>query len=151
MEWKNVILADGYVNSRVVHFTMDGKYLGQWGKKGGDGEFNLVHDIVFDKRNRLLVGERTNQRIQIFDLAGKFLGKWIDIGAPWALTYADREGAVYMADGVNMRVVKLGTWWEFSAVRAKLGDNSTSRTESRWTGPAPCTLPRSRSSTSGNS
>ncbi len=101
-------VADGYVNSRVVHFSKDGKYLGQWGKKGeGDEEFNLVHDIVLDKRNRLLVGERTNQRIQIFDLDGKFLGKWIDIGAPWALTYVASEDAIYMADGKNMRVVKL--------------------------------------------
>jgi DNA-binding beta-propeller fold protein YncE len=101
-------VSDGYLNSRVVHFSKDGKYLGQWGQKGvGDGEFNLVHDIVLDKQNRLIVGERTNQRIQIFDLAGKLLGKWTGMGAPWALTYVAREDAVYMADGVNMRVVKL--------------------------------------------
>ena len=101
-------VSDGYVNSRVVRFSKDGKYIGQWGHKGtGDGEFDLVHDIVLDKQNRLLVGERTNQRIQIFDLEGKLLGKWTAIGAPWALTYVAREDAVYMADGVNMRVVKL--------------------------------------------
>jgi DNA-binding beta-propeller fold protein YncE len=101
-------VSDGYVNSRVVRFSKDGKYLGQWGHKGtGDGEFNLVHDIVLDKRNRLLVAERTNQRIQIFDLEGKLLGKWTAIGAPWSITYVAREDMVYMADGVNMRVVKL--------------------------------------------
>ena len=101
-------ISDGYVNSRVVRFSKDGKYIGQWGRKGtGDGEFNLVHDIVLDKQNRLLVGERTNQRIQIFDLEGKLLGKWTDIGAPWGMAYVAREDAVYMADGVNMRVVKL--------------------------------------------
>jgi DNA-binding beta-propeller fold protein YncE len=66
-----------------------------------------VHDIVLDKQNRLLVGERTNQRIQIFDLEGKLLGKWTGIGSPWALSYVAREDAVYMADGVNMRLVKL--------------------------------------------
>lgn len=103
-------VSDGYVNSRVVHFNKDGKYLGQWGRKGtGDGEFDLVHDIVLDKRNHLLVAERTNQRIQIFDLAGKLLGKWTDIGAPWSITYVAREDAVYMADGLNMRLVKLNT------------------------------------------
>ena len=101
-------VSDGYVNSRVVHFNKDGKYLGQWGRKGtGDGEFDLVHDIVRDKRDRLLVAERTNQRIQIFDLNGKLLGKWTDIGAPWSITYVAREDAVYMADGLNMRVIKL--------------------------------------------
>ena len=101
-------VTDGYVNSRVVRFNKDGVYVGQWGHKGtGDGEFDLVHDIVLDKRNRLLVAERTNQRIQIFDLEGKLLGKWTDIGSPWALAYVAREDAVYMADGANLRVVKL--------------------------------------------
>ncbi|MGA9623164.1 MAG: peptidyl-alpha-hydroxyglycine alpha-amidating lyase family protein [Bryobacteraceae bacterium] len=101
-------VSDGYVNSRVVRFSKDGKYIGQWGHKGtGDGEFDLVHDIVLDKQNRLLVADRTNERIQIFDLDGKFLGKWTGIGVPWSLFYVPREDAVYMADGVNMRVVKL--------------------------------------------
>jgi len=101
-------VSDGYGNSRVVHFSKDGKYLGQWGHKGtGDGEFTLVHDLVLDKRNHLLVADRNTQRIQIFNLEGKLLGIWTDIGAPWSLAYVAREDAVYMADGVNMRVVKL--------------------------------------------
>jgi tripartite motif-containing protein 71 len=29
------------------------------------------------------------------------------MGAPWSLFYVAREDAIYMADGVNMRVVKL--------------------------------------------
>lgn len=53
------------------------------------------------------MAERTNQRIQIFDLNGKLLGKWTDIGSPWSLWYVGREDSVYMADGVNMRVVKV--------------------------------------------
>jgi len=101
-------VSDGYVNSRVVRFNKDGKYISHWGHKGtGDGEFDLVHDVVLDKQNRLLVAERTNERIQIFDLEGKLLGKWTGMGAPWSLFYVAREDAVYMADGVNMRVVKL--------------------------------------------
>lgn len=101
-------VSDGYVNSRVVRFDKDGTYLAQWGRKGkGDGEFDLVHDITLDSRNHLLVAERTNERIQIFDLRGALLGKWTNIGSPWSIFYAAREDAVYMADGVNMRVVKL--------------------------------------------
>ncbi len=101
-------ISDGYVNSRVVKFNRDGEHLTHWGKKGtGDGEFNLVHDVVLDKSGKLYVADRTNQRIQIFDMNGKFIGKWTDIGAPWGLDYVASENAIYMCDGVNDRVVKL--------------------------------------------
>jgi peptidylamidoglycolate lyase len=44
-------VADGYGNSRVVHYSKDGEYLDQWGTKGpGDGEFILVHDVAIDSR-----------------------------------------------------------------------------------------------------
>ncbi len=101
-------ISDGYVNSRVIKFNRDGERLSQWGNKGtGDGEFNLVHDVVLDKTGKVYVADRTNERVQIFDGNGKFLGKWTNIGAPWGLDYVERENAIYMCDGVNNRVVKL--------------------------------------------
>jgi peptidylamidoglycolate lyase len=109
-------VSDGYVNSRVVRFSKDGKYIGQWGRKGtGDGEFDLVHDIVLDKQNRLLVAERTNERIQIFDLEGKLLGKWTGMGGPGKAPRqfdqpheiaVDSAGAIYVAEVANQRVQK---------------------------------------------
>ncbi|MDQ2899413.1 MAG: 6-bladed beta-propeller, partial [Acidobacteriota bacterium] len=90
-------ISDGYVNSRVIKFNRDGERLTQWGNKGaGDGEFNLVHDVVLDKTGKVYVADRTNQRIQIFDGNGKFLGKWTNVGAPWGLDYVERENAIYM-------------------------------------------------------
>lgn len=101
-------VSDGYVNSRVVHFNKDGDYIGQWGQKGkADGDFQLVHDVVFDSQGRLYVADRDNWRIQIFDGDGKFLGKWTDIGDPWGLDYFAKENAIYMSDGANDRVIKL--------------------------------------------
>jgi peptidylamidoglycolate lyase len=102
------LISDGYVNSRVIKFNRDGEYVTHWGKKGtGDGEFNLSHDVCLDARGRVYVADRTNERVQIFDQSGKFLGKWTGIGAPWGLTYSDKENAIYMCDGLNNRVVKL--------------------------------------------
>jgi DNA-binding beta-propeller fold protein YncE len=102
------LVADGYVNSRVVKFSAGGDYLTQWGHKGtGDGEFNLVHDIVLDSKGRVYVADRSNNRVQIFDLDGKFVGKWEKAGTPWGLDYVARENAIYMCDGVNDRVVKV--------------------------------------------
>jgi len=67
-------------NSRVIKFARNGQYLTHWGKKSpGDGEFNLVHDVVLDKAGRVYVADRTNECVQIFD--------------------ADREFAIYMCDG----------------------------------------------------
>lgn len=103
----DLFVADGYGNSRVVHYSKDGEYLGQWGTKGsGDGEFNLVHDIAFDSQGRIYVADRLNQRVQIFDAQFRFLGKWTDLGTIQGLYYVKREDVLYMCD-LNARVLKV--------------------------------------------
>ena len=104
----NFYVSDGYVNSRVIEFNSQGEYVRHWGRKGtGDGEFDLVHDVVLDSKQRVYVADRRNERIQIFDESGKFLGKWTGIGAPWGLTYVAKEEAIYMCDGKYNRILKL--------------------------------------------
>jgi DNA-binding beta-propeller fold protein YncE len=102
------LVSDGYVNSRVVRYTRDGEYVKHWGRKGtGDGEFDLVHDVCLDESNRVYVCDRANSRIQIFDTDGRFLGKWTDLGQPWGITYSKKDKTLFMADGLNDRVLKL--------------------------------------------
>lgn len=106
----NFYVSDGYENARVVKYSKAGDFLKQWGVAGkGDGEFNLVHDVVFDGQQRLYVADRTNNRVQIFDRDGKFLNKWTDLGQPWGLAYSKRDNSIYMCDGQNNRVLKLNT------------------------------------------
>ncbi|MEZ5361963.1 MAG: peptidyl-alpha-hydroxyglycine alpha-amidating lyase family protein [Bryobacterales bacterium] len=101
-------VSDGYINTRVVLFSKAGKQLRQWGSKGsGDGQFNLVHDVTIDKNGRVYVADRDNSRVQVFDADGKFLAKWTDVGQPWGLYYVEKEDAIYMADGIANRIVKL--------------------------------------------
>jgi DNA-binding beta-propeller fold protein YncE len=115
-------VSDGYVNSRVIKFNRDGEYITHWGQKGtGDGEFNLVHDVVRDANGRIYVADRTNQRVQIFDGSGKFLGKWTNIGAPWGLDYVARENSIYMCDGLNNRVIKLNLEGQILGVLGSYG------------------------------
>lgn len=101
----DVYVSDGYVNSRVVKFSREGKFLLEWGKKGtGEGEFNLVHTVAVDARGRVYVGDRENRRLQVFDANGKFLAQWKQAGSPWGLEItADQR--LYVADGYANRVL----------------------------------------------
>jgi len=74
-------VSDGYQNSRIVHFSKDGRYLSSWGKPGtGPGEFNLVHALVIDSKGNLYASDHRNNRIQIFDSNGRFLKQWTHLG-----------------------------------------------------------------------
>ena len=59
-------VSDGYVNSRVLKFAADGKFLVQWGTKGnGPGQLDLPHGIALDAAGRVFVVDRQNARVQV--------------------------------------------------------------------------------------
>jgi sugar lactone lactonase YvrE len=119
----NVYVGDGYVNSRVVKYSPDGKYLLHWGKPGsGDGEFKLVHDVTLDAQDTVYVADRGNERIQIFDSSGRFAGKWGDIGVPWGIAYDRWRKVIWMCDGDNGRLVRLSMKGE---ILGALGSNGS--------------------------
>ncbi len=100
-------VSDGYVNSRVVKFSKEGRYITAWGKKGdGDGEFNLPHSVAVDGQGRVYVGDRENYRVQVFDANGKFLTKWNHVGSPWGLDLQSDQ-TLFLADGYNDRILKV--------------------------------------------
>ena len=100
-------VTDGYVNTRVVKYDKDGKYLFEWGKPGrGPGEFNLVHGISIDvDRERIFVSDRSNSRIQVFDLGGKFIEAWNDIRSPYYLALS-KDRHMVVSDGVTQKILK---------------------------------------------
>jgi DNA-binding beta-propeller fold protein YncE len=106
-----VLVADGYVNTRVAEFSSDGTFLRDW------GHFKVAHALAVDE-NRIYVADRENARIQIFDHAGKLVESRVSpagnhtyalkpLGGGRLLALegrdaADRKGAVirvYAADG----------------------------------------------------
>ena len=94
----DIFVADGHVNSRIVKFSKDGKFIKTWGKKGeGPGEFNLPHTLVIDSRGRLLVGDRSNNRIQIFDQDGTFIDQWTQFGTPSGI-FVTPDDTLYVVD-----------------------------------------------------
>lgn len=106
-----VLVADGYVNTRVAEFSPEGKFIRDW------GEFNIAHAVAVDAKH-IYVADRENARIQIFDHAGKLVESRVSpagnhtyslkpLGGGRLLALegrdgADRKGAVirvYAADG----------------------------------------------------
>lgn len=70
----NIFITDGYINSRVAKYDMNGDWVKQWGTPGtGESQFRTPHSIAVDSRDNVYVGDRGNQRVQVFDTDGKFL------------------------------------------------------------------------------
>ncbi len=81
-----LIIADGYGNSRVVHFDPKGRFIKAWGELGvRPGQFSLPHSIGVSSQGRIYVGERNNVRVQVFDYDGKHLDEWRNLITPWGM------------------------------------------------------------------
>ena len=101
-----VYVSDGYGNSRVMKFDVDGRFLSSWGTPGeGRGQFHLPHSIIVDSEGRVLVGDRENNRIQVFDGDGAWLATWKGF-APYGIAL-DADGRVFVADGRAAQVLLL--------------------------------------------
>lgn len=77
-----IFVADGYCNSRIVMFSADGRYLGEFGQSSdaaylssqtnGQPTFNIPHKITYAKEaNMLCIADRENGRIQCFTFEPK--------------------------------------------------------------------------------
>jgi DNA-binding beta-propeller fold protein YncE len=105
----DVFVADGHVNSRIVKFSPEGKFLKAWGQRGtGPGEFNLPHTMAFDSRGRLFVGDRSNARIQIFDQEGTFIDQWTQFGSPSGM-FITPDDTLYVVDYNDKKAVLIGS------------------------------------------
>jgi DNA-binding beta-propeller fold protein YncE len=106
-----VLIADGYVNTRVAEFAPDGKFLRDW------GDFKVAHAVAVDEKH-IYVADREQARIVVYDHDGKEAASWASpagnhtyaikpLGSGRVLAVEGRDGAdrggailrVYNADG----------------------------------------------------
>ena len=81
-----IYVSDGYGNAKVHKYSPDGKRLLSWGEPGtGEGEFNIVHNIVTDAEGWVYVADRENHRVQVFDGNGKYETQWVNLHRPCGL------------------------------------------------------------------
>ena len=100
----DVYVSDGYGNSRVVHFTAEGKFVRIiGGKKGsGQGDLQIPHGVAIDPQGRIVVADSDNKRLSVFDKDGRFVKA---IAAPSrGGVVAAADGTIYVSD-VNAGVV----------------------------------------------
>lgn len=120
-------VSDGYVNTRVVKFDKDGKFLMAWGERGNapnetrPNYMNTVHAIAIDKNRRVYVSDRSNSRVQVFDENGKFLDAWPNIRRPYSFLLTEDQH-LWIADGITQKFTKfdlngrlLYSWGTFGA------------------------------------
>lgn len=88
----DVYVSDGYVNSRIVQFTADGRFVRIIGGTKGSaaGELQVPHGVAVDPQGRVIVADSDNKRLSVFDKDGKFVKT---IAAP------SRGGVAALADG----------------------------------------------------
>ncbi|MEX1033230.1 MAG: 6-bladed beta-propeller [Cellvibrionaceae bacterium] len=109
MRGGSIVVADGLDNSRVIKFDKDGKFLTAWGSKGtADGQFDAVHGIATDKKDRVYVADRRNDRIQVFDKDGKHLATWPGLNFPNHIVITENQD-VWVADNQPVRLIKFNT------------------------------------------
>ncbi len=124
----NIVVTDGYWNSRMIWFSPKGEYIreiGGWGD--GPGQFNSPHAVAQTPDGRLLVVDFTGgalhpymtvpgqiaehrrvttpgrqSRIQVFDPDGAYLEEWTHIKPLSIAVYGDR---VYASDELHDLVV----------------------------------------------
>jgi hypothetical protein len=120
-------VSDGYVNTRVVKFDSNGKFLLTWGQAGTPPNekrpnyMNTVHAIAVDKNRRLYVADRANSRMQLFDENGKFLEIWPNVRRPYSIMLTEDQH-LWIADGTTQKFTKfdltgklLYSWGTFGA------------------------------------
>ena len=113
-------------NNRVQKLSSTGRFLGMWGRNGGDGsygagpgEFSDPRGIEVDRRGVVYVSDHGNNRIQVFTTAGRLLAIWGRNGGDGSAgtgngefhgprsASTDRAGDVYVVEKFNHRVQKL--------------------------------------------
>ncbi len=84
----NIFVSDGYVNSRVVKFDKNGRFIGQFaGGERGDApnQLNTPHSITSDAQGNIYVGDRGNRRIVVLNNDLTLKTMYTNVGNPWAV------------------------------------------------------------------
>ena len=82
----NIFVSDGYVNSRVVKYDKNGRFLKDVGTRGNQPlQMNTPHSIAVDGQGNVYVGDRGNARVQVLNNDLTLKAIYDTVGNPWAV------------------------------------------------------------------
>ncbi len=83
----DIFVSDGYVNSRVVKYDKDGRFIKSFGGDRGNApnQLNTPHSIASDAKGNIYVGDRGNARVQVLDNDLDLKATYDNVGSPWAV------------------------------------------------------------------
>ena len=73
------VYVDDWGNSRIVKYTAQGEYVGEWGQKGRPDDPNGLynpHGVDVGPDGRVYVADMRNDQIKVYDRAGTHLATW---------------------------------------------------------------------------
>lgn len=91
-------------NHRIQRFTVSGKFLGTFGKRGDSmGEFQYPHGIAIDPLGNIFVSDFNNNRIQMLTYNGDFILSFNNLHSPTSICIKDRT-TLLIGSGFNNEI-----------------------------------------------
>ena len=139
----NIFVSDGYVNSRVVKYDKNGRFITSFGGDRGNApnQLNTPHSITSDAQGTIYVADRGNARVQVLGNDLMLKATYDNVGNPWAVCVSPGPHQYLFASNSNPDANPAASWaitgeiykmeldgtivWKFGRAGKGLGEFST--------------------------
>jgi hypothetical protein len=108
----NIFVSDGYVNSRVVKYDKNGRFVGQFAGERGNGQnqLNTPHSITSDAQGNIYVADRGNARIVVLNNDLTLKTMYTNVGNPWTVCISPGPRQYLFASNSNPDSNPAASW-----------------------------------------
>jgi len=107
----NIFVSDGYVNSRVVKFDKNGRFVKSVGTRGSaPSQLNTPHGITSDAQGNIYVADRGNARVQVFDNDLVLRAIYDNVGNQWTVCVSPPPNQFLFVSNSNPDANPAASW-----------------------------------------